>query len=218
MKNARVKYSPSIPDVINCNLITYHETDVEDADPVGDEGLNVAMSHRNAVQHPANAPCYIKCVTPGDKLWTSKGISDRQDALGKIITVMRQLPVNFSGEQLPAGTPLGDLTFEWDCLFETANLEPRPAATPQDVNLSTDSSVNQVAINLDVEQVLMIAEITPTDPLLPATVSYNSSSVASADGGEIEILPLYGPQFGSLVLSNVESHKFYIFGAEVVGS
>jgi hypothetical protein len=217
MKNARVKYSPSIPTSINCNLITYHETDVEDADPSGSEGLNIALAHRNAVQHSANVPCYIKCVTPGDKLWTSKGTSERQDALGKIITVMRQSPVNFAGEMLPSGTSLGDLTLEWDCLFETANLEPRPAATSQDVNLSTDSSVDQLAVNLDLEQVLMIAEITPTDPLQPATISYNSSFVASVEDGELEIVPLYGPQFGALVLTNVSAHKFYVFGAEVVG-
>lgn len=223
MKNARVKYSPSIPDVINCNLITYHETDIEDADPVGAEGLNIALAHRNAVQHPANAPCYIKCVTNGDKLWTSKGSCNRQDALGKIVTVMRQSPVNFSGESLPSGTPLGDVTLEWDCLFETANLEPRPSAsTPVwAAKLVSEENVLTTMVDLSKEEVLMVSKLTPINQTTQAEVQFEGNWIATlyGDGFDaFEVQPLYGPAVGELVLNNASSCEFFVFGAEVIGN
>lgn len=124
-----MRYSPSIPTSINCNLITYHDQDVTDSITSGPDALNVALAHRGAVQHAANMPQRISCSPPKETLWTSQGTTSRLDAFGRVVVVQRQAPVNFNGEPLAAGTPLGDLVLDWEADFSIANLEPQAAAT-----------------------------------------------------------------------------------------
>jgi len=150
VRNARVRYTPSVPTSINCNLITYHDQDVLDIPTQGTSALNIALAHRGAVQHPANMPQTIQCTPPREQLWTSPGTTQRLDAFGRIVVIQRQAPVDFAGNPLAAGTPLGDLTLEWTIDFECANLDPTPTLEPRPPLLISDIASTGEGDDVDV--------------------------------------------------------------------
>jgi hypothetical protein len=127
---------------------------------------------------------------------------------------MRQSPVNFTGEALPSGTPLGDVILEWDCLFETANLEPRPVATPSEVvpELSVRQELGPAFI-LAAEEVLVITELEPGLSGGVSTIDFGGTTLAYQSEGDTEVYPLFGPATGSLTVTNVSQYAFHVFGA-----
>lgn len=183
IRSMKVNYSPSIPTTINCNLITYHEPDITDVPVPGTQALNVALAHNKATQHAANVNRTIQTSCPRDKLWTSEGSDNRLDAFGRIVCVQRQDPVNFGGDTLPAGTPLGDLVMEIDVMFESPNLEIEPASEPPTPMIArrVENVATGQSLVLDVDEVACLVEYAFIDPASTATLTMDSPGLNIAE-------------------------------------
>lgn len=220
--DARVRYSPSIPTSINCNLITYHETDVYDEPVSQPEVLNIALAHRGAVQHAANRLQFIKCNPPKDELWTSKGTTDRNDAFGKIVVVQRQNPVDFSGNTLPPGTPLGDLVLEWRVRFSTANLEPTPVVIKEVPTQLVPKEYNGTAFTnvLEAGEYAFILGVDIVDPTIDVQIANGVDDFWRWDAGAGQVISsvIEGPVTLDVSSSNVTDISLIVMEVPSVDS
>lgn len=214
IKSMKVNYSPSIPTTINCNLITYHEPDITDVPISGTQALNVALAHNKATQHAANVNRTIQTSCPHDKLWTSEGSDNRLDAFGRIVCVQRQAPVDFGGNVLPAGTPLGDLVMEVDVMFESPNLDVATASEQPTLGFRFIDVAVGTPLQLVSGEFACLVDFSMANPALTAGITMQApgdndpgiilAHTVGLDGaGTTVITPVKGPVNTVLLLTNV---------------
>jgi hypothetical protein len=125
-----VRYVPSVPNTLGCQLICYLDTDpLDDATTITDfdQLVRQATAQAGARQWNFNSPRSIDLAMRADDQLYYTGIdrqNERFSRQGTLYVVQVTKPVGFSGSALTEDITAGSLYVDWKCEFQIPQIEP----------------------------------------------------------------------------------------------
>ena len=147
-KKFAIRYVPSVPNTLACQFLLYQDTDPLDdpsLSPDVDALIRQGVTQTGSQQWNFNASKVINLAKRADKELYYTGLvkqNERFNYQGTAYLVQVTDAIDFNGSKLSQDLDCGSLYIDWECEFQTAQVNPeviaqRQPISPIDLNFTT---------------------------------------------------------------------------------
>jgi len=165
-----IRYVPSVPNTLACQVLVYQDTDPLD-NPLEltdvDSLVRQGVSQTGSQQWNFNTPKVIPLAKRADKELYYTGLTKQNERFnyqGTAYLVQVTDAIDFNGGTLPSELDCGSLYIDWECEFQTPQINPSAAQPPAASRTETFDALttNTITVPAGFRGVLGVSEVVST--------------------------------------------------------
>lgn len=144
-----LRYVPSVPNTLACQVLVYQDTDPND-DPSTitdlDALIRQGVSQAGSQQWNFNSSKVVNLAKRADNELYYTGVTKQNERFnyqGTAYLLQVTTPLDFNGTPVSGDLQCGSLYLDWECEFQTPQINPSAIAEKSVAPLPTDFSVDQ---------------------------------------------------------------------------
>jgi hypothetical protein len=184
-----IRYVPAVPTSIGCQLQVYQDLDPNDDPtqvPTADALIRQAAAQTGAQQFNFFAPHTIPLAQRGDDqfYYTGSGGDKRFSTQARVHIIQNTAMVAFDGTVVSSNLEGGTLFADWECDFQTPQINPEAAAKaasgPCQLNFSDPTVIETDNLELDVD--VRVGTFSTQEPIYLDLVQENLGDPSQGTG------------------------------------